>query len=129
MTKTAIAVLLDHLVPGEGGWPAASDAIADPASVSGQLARADQAWLEARALALLSVPAAARVDALKRLEAAEPGPFGRVLQALYQAYYNTEGAQAQVSRLAEAGPREDSPFFDLSLLDRVIATQAGRRRL
>jgi hypothetical protein len=34
-----------------------------------------------------------------------------------------------VNRMAEAGPREASPHFDTSLLQQVIATKAGLRRL
>ena len=129
MKEPALAILFDLLVPGDADWPAASVAIGDPDAAAEALSAADRAWLGSQAAAVAGLPIDERVPFLQRLEASEPEPFGRVLQALYDAYYSTAGAQAQVRRLAELGPREESPFFDERLLEKVIATQAGKRRL
>jgi hypothetical protein len=129
VSEPALAILCDLLVPGDADWPAASVAIGDLDAAVEALPAADRAWLDSHAAAVACLPIEDRVPLLQRLEASEPEPFGRVLQALYDAYYSTEGAQAQVRRLAELGPREESPFFDERLLDKVIATQAGKRRL
>ena len=125
----ALSCFWDVLLPGDAGWPAASTAITDPVAAWTMVAEADQAWLCDAARRVAAVAPDGRVAAMQALQQEAPDGFGRVLAALYAAYYNTAAAHEQVRRLAEAGPQEASPHFDTSLLRQVIATQAGRRRI
>jgi hypothetical protein len=129
MDDDAVRHFWDVLLPGDGAWPAASAAIVDIGAAWALVADGDRGWLRAAALRIAGLAPDERVAAMQALEQGEPGVFNRVLGALYAAYYTTPAVHALVKRLAEAGPREASPHFDTSLVERVIATQAGLRRL
>ena len=124
-----MARLLDLLVPGDEVWPSASVALAGVEAVTQGLDPAPRAWLQRQADRLATLPDTDQIEALRTLERAEPELFAGVLQALYVAYYSTGAVQAVIGRLAAAGPREPSPMFDTGLLNAVIASQRGRRRL
>ncbi len=115
-----LAGLLDVLIPGDARWPSASAAGVTVAAIEAESDAATVDW----ALSL-----AAAVPELTAAEKREPERFRRLLAAVYRAYYTTRAVQDVVAALANAGPREPSPHFDTRLLARVIATQAGRRRL
>jgi hypothetical protein len=66
--------------------------------------------------------------ALTKAEAGDPKAFARLYRALCDAYYASPSVLDRVAELSEAGPHEPSPHFDTSLLDKVIATQAGKGR-
>jgi hypothetical protein len=70
-----------------------------------------------------------RIAAVARFEALDPAAFTAIYDVLLTAHYSAPETQARIRALADAGPREPSPHFDPSLLDQVIATQAGKRRL
>ena len=125
----ALRTLLDVLVPGDAAWPPASDALPDVDAWLGTVPADVSAWLRGRAADVFAASPEERATRVAALEQAEPGLFGRVLAAVYEAYYNSPAAHAEVVRLAEAGPTEPSPFFDPVLVDQVLATGAGRRRL
>jgi hypothetical protein len=129
MDDDAVRQFWDVLLPGGGAWPAASAAIIDIGAARALVAEADRDWLRQAALRIAGLTPEGRVAAMQALEQGEPGVFNRVLGALYAAYYTTPAVHALVNRLAEAGPREASPHFDTSLLQQVIATKAGLRRL
>jgi hypothetical protein len=117
----SLAALLDLLIPGDARWPSASGAGVTRAEIARDADAETLAWIDAQS--------DATVADLAALERAEPQRFRRMLEAVYRAYYTTPAAQAIVVALANAGPREPSPYFDESLVAKVIATQAGRRRL
>ena len=125
----ALRTLLDVLVPGDGAWPPASAALPDMDAWLATLSPTVSAWLHAHAPAVFAAGPDGRVALVAKLEHDTPELFGHVLAALYDAYYNTPAAHAEIVRLAEAGPREPSPHFDPSLVATVVATGAGRRRL
>jgi len=116
-----ISALLDLLIPGDARWPSASRAGVGTAAIEAELDGETLDWV-------LSLAAADRA-ALAAVEAGEPARFRRLLAAVHRAYYTTPAVQAIVAQLANAGPREQSPHFDESLVARVVATQAGRRRM
>jgi hypothetical protein len=116
-----LAPLLDLLIPGDARWPSASQAGVTTTALEADLDGETFAWV-------LSL-AAATVPALTAIESREPTRFHRMLEAVHRAYYTTPAVQAIVTELANAGPREPSAHFDASLVARVIATQAGKRRL
>jgi hypothetical protein len=115
-----LAPLLDLLIPGDARWPSASRAGVTATMLEAELDDATFDWV-------LSL--AATVPALTAIAQREPARFRRLLEAVYRAYYTTAAAQAVITALANAGPREPSAHFDESLVSRVIATQAGKRRL
>jgi hypothetical protein len=124
----AINALCDVLIPGDDTWPSASAALGDTETALSHLAAQTQAWLASHAQLVRDAPPHTRVPLLQSLERAEPAMFASLLSALYDAYYNSAAAHAQVVRLAEAGPLEPSPHFDTSLLETVVKTKAGRAR-
>ncbi len=127
--RIALAVFYDVLLPGEEGWPAASVALGSLDLVWKAVHPADRTWLRDAADNIAALPLDARPPAMAALELAEPGRFGHILAVLYAAYYSTVLVHDQVTVLAKAGPREPSDTFDTTLLQHVIATQAGRRRV
>jgi hypothetical protein len=116
-----LTALLDLLVPGDQRWPSASAAGVTAADLEADTDDDTFVWI-------MSLAAAAAPQLLE-IEQREPARFRRMLEAVYRAYYTTQAVQALVVELANAGPREASPYFDKTLVARVIATQAGRRRL
>ncbi|WP_172122014.1 hypothetical protein [Devosia sp. 919] len=72
---------------------------------------------------------AAATAEVAKFEREHPELFGRLYDGVLVAHYSAAGTQEQVRELANRGPREPSTQFDPPLLDRVIATQAGKRRL
>ncbi len=113
--------LLDLLIPADDRWPSASQAGVTVADI--------EAEVDAETLGWVISLAAATTPELAHIEAREPSRFRRMLEAVHRAYYTTPAVQAIVAQLANAGPREPSPHFNESLVARVIAAQAGRRRL
>lgn len=96
-----LATALDALIPGNADWPAASLAV-DPMAVFAALGPADRAWL-------------APLPDWKAVEH-EPA-FARLMTALNTAYYSSPAVAPRLRALAEAGPRDPSPTFDLTLLN------------
>ncbi len=118
--NAALATVLDALLPGDpGGWPAASAAL-DPATVAAGLAP------DVLAAALDWTPTP---EGLARAQADAPHAFDAVLRAAYRGYYSAPAVAMALRALAEASPREAAPFLDPSLVARVVATGAGKRRL
>ena len=115
------------LIPGDGDWPSAAAAIADFALVEAALSPDDRAWLQSVSAQVLG--SGDRVAAMQAWEGAADGPFSRMLHALYAIYYTTPAVHAVIERLADRGPQEASDVFDETLLQQVIRTQAGKRRL
>lgn len=122
--------LIDVLIPGDGiRWPSASTALSSCDDLFTDLDVADQDWLAPFAAAVAAAAPADRPARVADAEVAAPEAFGRMLAALYRAYYTTPAVRAVVTDLAEAGPREPSPLIDAGLVARVVATRAGARRL
>jgi len=129
LQRISLAAFCDVLLPGDEHWPAASVAVGSPDAVLEAVQPADQTWLRDEAEAIAALPPEARSTAMEARELSEPGCFGRVLAVLYAVYYGSTLVHEQVVALAKAGPREPSGTFDTTLLQHVIATQAGRRRV
>jgi hypothetical protein len=112
-----LAALLATLIPGDAGWPSGATVTA---TVAEDLAGAADPVLAA----LPENFTAGDEAAVQAIEAAMPGPFERVVTALYIAYY-TEPAIRRVLEARtgyEARPPQplgyDLPPFDDALLDR-----------
>lgn len=105
------AKIADAIIPGqEGRWPAASSVI-DPFALG-------QAMAEVLAqLASTDDPMSAPPAAL--LGRAAPEAISRLRDALYAAYYTAPAVQASIREIAEAAPRDPSPWFDETLLTDV----------
>lgn len=67
-------------------------------------------------------------EAISSAERDNPNAFAALYRDLCDAYYSAPEVVETVARLAETGPKEASPQFDGSLIDKVVATQAGRGR-
>jgi hypothetical protein len=129
--ETALfAALCDRLVPGDGRrWPSASAAGLDAVALLAELDEGAKRVATAL-IDVLAVQGEAALDAeLKPRGRDADEPFRRLLRALYRRYYTLPAVQVVVAALADEGPREVSPYFDAALLDRVVARQAGQRRL
>ena len=122
-------VLLNCLVPGDGvRWPTfgeAVDIMSFMDSLDLDLRQAVVAW----SYRLEIQPPERRVIALKEIEHVDPSCFARLLSQTHRAYYTAPDVHEVVRVLADAGPREPSPLFDPGLVEKVLATNAGKRRL
>ena len=125
----AFLLFWDVLQPGDNHWPAASVAISSADAGWEMILQTDRAWLIAAIQSIAVVAPTSRVPAMQALEQAEPAKFGGVLKALCGAYYAAPAVHEQVRILAERGPRESCAYFDTDLLQQVIETQAGLRRM
>lgn len=83
----------------------------------------------AELLGALSNPAAERKELIHQFERDQPHLFRRLYGDLITFVYSAPETAERVRRLADQGPREHLSSFDPSLLDAVITTQAGKRRL
>lgn len=129
--ETALFVALcDRLVPGDGRrWPSASVAGLDAAALLAELDGA-ATRLATALIDVLAVKGETALDAeLRQLGGHADERFQRLLRKLYRRYYTLPAVQVVVAALADESPREVSPYFEAALLDRVLARQAGQRRL
>ena len=129
MSSDGTADVLDALIPGDGvRWPSFNAAV-DLGSFKAGLA--PEAWrlLHEMGAQTLGLPNEDRIQAIARWEQSHQDAFGLVLKAAHRAYYTAPGVATAVAALANAGPREASLQFDLDLVQQVIATGAGKRRL
>src|SRR5215208_5745329 len=104
--------LIDDLLPGDHQWQSASAAIDDISHFLEQLSETDREWVNVYAAENRDRSRHERLQRLRALEIADAPAFGRVLQALYGAYYTTSAAMARVRDLASSGPTEPSRIFD-----------------
>ena len=70
-----------------------------------------------------------RFEAIKAVEQTQSHRFARLLSVAHRAYYNAPSVFDIIRILADSEPREPSPIFDPSLVQRVLATKALPRRL
>jgi GMC oxidoreductase len=125
-----LSALFDTLVPGSpSGWPSASEALTNLATVMSSLSLDEQADIKAWAVGLSSTAEETWQDFLRRCEENHPQLFERLLKQLYWAYYSSPAVQHSLRRIAEAGPYEESPYVDLKLVGPVLANRRGQRRL
>jgi hypothetical protein len=124
-----VRILMDELIRGNMHWPCASLALADTDIFLNKLPEADREWLLEHARVLRELSAAARRSFIEGLERDDRATFHRVLKALYAAYYTSPQVIERVIAFAMSGPAEPSPVFDGTLVQNVIRTQAGKRRL
>lgn len=102
----------DALLPGGGDWPAGSACIPSINALAG-LSTQDRSWL----LGLSRDAGASWTETWRRAETDAPDRFGRVLAAVYDAYYRSEPVARRLSALAADGPRDPDQAFDPNLLD------------
>jgi enoyl-CoA hydratase/carnithine racemase len=120
---------VDALIPGDGvRWPSFNAAV-DLGSFKAGLA--PEAWrlLHEMGAETLGLPIEDHTQAIARWEQSHRDAFGLVLKAAHRAYYTAPVVATAVAALANAGPREASLQFDIDLVQQVIATGAGKRRL
>lgn len=120
--------LLDVLIPGDDRrWPPASaavdldllyDLLADHSQFATDLARG-----------VFRMAMEQREDVLRDLEATDPLVFGRLLTAVYGAYYGSPAVQPGLRSLSELSPKERSSTVDPELVALVQRTSRGLRRL
>lgn len=129
MSSDGTAEVLDALIPGDGArWPAFSAAVAiDPFKAG--LAPDARLGLAKIGAATLGLPDKDRIEAIAGWEKSDPAAFGVILKAAHRAYYTAPSVASAVQTLANAGPREASLQFDVDLVQQVIASDVGRRRL
>lgn len=120
--------LFDILIPGSEDWPVPSEALPDVDLVLNDLSAADHEALD-RLLTRIAEDTEAAVAAIREFERTHTEAFARVLSALYSAYYGSPAVKGRIAALAEVGPREASAAFDPALVQTVLRTQAGKRRL
>jgi hypothetical protein len=124
-----VRILMDELIRGNLHWPRASIALADTDLFLSNLPETDREWLLEHAGMLSELSTEARRSFIERLERDGRATFHRVLKALYAAYYTSPPVVERVKAFAMSGPVEPSPAFDATLVQNVIRTQAGKRRL
>jgi len=130
IANDTLAILMDVMIPGDRGkWPCASVALSSRDDLFADLDSVDRDWLAIVAAGIAAAAPQDRARGLAAHEAAAPQTFGRVLAALYRAYYTAPAVRAVVIAIAESGPREPSPFVDPTLVAKVVATRAAARRL
>ena len=112
MTDLRLAArIADAMIPGQKGrWPAASSVI-DPLDL-GEAMTDVLAQVAATDAPLSASPA----ELLGRVA---PAAVERLRDALYASYYTAPAVQALIRAIAEAAPRDPSPFFDEALLAAV----------
>lgn len=119
--------LYNILIPEDDfAWPEASTIGTE---LIENLAPEDQKILVEFCTKLDGLDPARQVEKTRQFEQGHPALFGRVLKAVYAAYYTNPNVLERVRQLAEAAPREPSPHFDPSLLAQVRANEPGKRRL
>ncbi|MCA3627089.1 MAG: hypothetical protein IOC49_07590 [Methylobacterium sp.] len=124
-----LTILLDCLIPGDAKrWPAFSKAV-PVADILEGLEEALRANLTRWLAALDNLRPEVTIRAIAAFERAEPLDFARLLTVVHRAYYTAPAVLDIIRTLADSGPREASPLFDPSLVQRVLATKAGQRRL
>jgi len=129
MSSDGTVEILDALIPGDGArWPVFSAAVPFGPFKAGLSPDARLALAEMGA-ATLGLPDKDRIEAIALWENSDPDSFGVVLKAAHRAYYTAPRVATAVQTLANAGPREASLQFDIDLVQQVIASDVGRRRL
>lgn len=127
-----LATVLDRLLPGGDGWPAAGalglgDTVRTQGAAVPAQAAATRAALQALPPDFVDRAAAAQDDALRAVEQAAPDDFAALVAAAYTAYYADARVQAVIAEKSGAPvrpPQPDGhvlPAFDESLLARVKA--------
>jgi hypothetical protein len=127
INSKSLFLLTDILIPGhEPAWPAASRVLSDPALL---VPPQDRELVMALCEELERAAVANRRELVAAFERDHGAVFGRLLRAVYRAYYASGAVMTRVRDIADSAPRETSPHFDPSMLERVMTTQAGKRRL
>ena len=121
--------LADTLLPGAHGWPSASAAIHDLPAILERLADGTRQSALAWAQDLHDLPADDCAALLKIHEMDHPAVFREILAAFYDAYYTSPAARARIDALAQAGPHEESPHVDPTLVRNVVTHRRGAMRL
>lgn len=124
-----VTILLDCLIPGDATrWPAFSKAVLVDDILEG-LEEALHANLKRWSATIDSLRPEATIRIIAAVERAECLDFARLLTAVHRAYYTAPAVLDIIRTLADSGPREASPLFDPTLVQHVLATKAGQRRL
>lgn len=127
-----LAAVLDRLLPGGDGWPAAGalglgDTVRDQGRAIPAQASATRAAIAALPAGFTDLPPPAQDDALRAVESAAPSDFAALVAAAYSAYYADARVQAVIAAKSGAPVRPPQPeghvlpAFDESLLARVKA--------
>jgi hypothetical protein len=126
----SLSVLYDIILPGSAsGWPSASCALTDFMLAISNLSADEQSIVFHWAGVLVDRPQEDRSCLLHACQEADRDLFDRLLRQLYWSYYSSPAARRVLLQIAEAGPREDSPYVDPQLVAGVLANGRGKRRL
>ncbi|MET0746012.1 MAG: hypothetical protein ABWY78_21760 [Microvirga sp.] len=128
-TTDTLHEFMDDLITGNVHWPSASVAVSNVDIFLMRMSESDRQWAIDCANELVKLPSQARRSFIEAIERDERDAFRRMLKALYEAYYTSPQVIERVRAFAMSGPSEPSPIFDGSLVQNVIRTQAGKRRL
>ena len=132
MPDALLAAVLDRLLPGGEGWPAAGalglgDTLRTQSTAIPAQAAATRAALGALPPDFADLTPAAQDDALRSVEQAAPADFAALVAAAYSAYYADARVHAVIAAKSGAPvrpPQPDGhvlPAFEESRLARVKA--------
>ncbi|MAQ83088.1 hypothetical protein [Psychromarinibacter halotolerans] len=131
----ALAAFVDELLPGGNGWPKASVVGIQFPLVERLIEQNGEPALTALAQTLNKIGApwagmepAERVEAVKSLEASDPGRFGWLRDAAFQAYYESPVIVMLID--ANGTPYKIRPHlsgYDLPKFDRATQTPRHNR--
>lgn len=130
--ETQLAALFATLLPGDGHYPPAGQLpMADRLAAYPHFHPAAEAMLAHVPADFATLAEAAREDALRGIEADEPGVFRDFVTAAYSLYYSDEAVLAAIARTANYAPRAPQPEgYPLPPFDpRSVAVPAARAPL
>ena len=128
MSDTALESVLHTLLPGDADWPSAGSLDLAEA-VRGDIdAAALTAILEALPAGFAGSDAAAREDALRAIETAQPASFDRLVAAAYLAYYTDSRVRIVIERRTGYAARPPQPLgYELEPFDEALLDARKRR--
>lgn len=128
LAREDIITLLDNIIPGTNGkWPSFSKCIS---VFEGNFKEIIDKNYDLISFIIESKNISPSfLDSIQLAEALYAGKFQKLYRDMCDLYYSSSYVTESVEDLANAGPREASPHFESQLLTRVIASEAGKRRL
>jgi hypothetical protein len=135
MNEATLVLMLDDLLPGGNGFPAASTVgLAGRIGQRAEWTVATDAVLTALPAAFLTVPSAKRQEILRLVETSDPDQFGLMIVAAYSGYYTHPTVRAVIAERTgyPATPPQPAghrlPPFDSAALARARRNPVSYRK-